>query len=347
MNIAQVCTAHGFGHTTRQMALARELSKRGHTTCLFSAAETLLRNEQFELDWHPMKSDVGLVQSDSLTIDLKATQNKLKDLCSAQNRSSMGKQFKDFDLVIVDASPIAMEAAHSQNIPVLAITNFDWAWIYEHYGELSEWAALFRSWQIKHDALYIPPGPGIFYFKSVTQADMLCRTATPHALPSVSILVSFGGFGLHQLENILPQIDGVTWIFAPPNPAPQRADFSYIKNVPYRNLIAGADIVLSKAGYGICTETARSGCHVLLLSRSNFPEAKSLEQFVTNRGGIILPDRRSQPKVQRELIRRAVLEILQRPNPAALGCDGTIQTASLVEQYIGQSFKLNSLNDRV
>ena len=115
-------------------------------------------------------------------------------------------------------------------------------------------------------------------------------------------MVSFGGFGLKNIKDILPEIEGVTWVFAPPNPAPQRKDFVYIEDVPYRDLIAGSDVVLSKAGYGICTETARSGCHVILLERNNFPEAKSLEHFVRNRGGIVLPDLRSEPQKFRKQI---------------------------------------------
>ncbi|MBM74134.1 MAG: hypothetical protein CMK59_01930 [Proteobacteria bacterium] len=336
MRIAHVCTAHGFGHTTRQMALARELTKRGHQICLFSAAKRLLEKELFELEWTFLVSDVGLVQSDSLTIDLKATQLKLESMCSEEYRTKMGQHFKGFDLIIVDASPIAMQAAHEQDIPVIAVSNFDWAWIYEHYPPLLSWAEIFRNWQLKHDSLCLPPGPGLFYFKSVQNVDMVCRSAKPHPLKPKSILVSFGGFGLQQIENLLPQIEGVTWIFAPPNPAPQRADFLYVQDVPYRDLIAGSDIVFSKAGYGICTETARSGCHVMLLERCNFPEAKSLEDFVRQRGGIILPDLRDNRKRLRQHIHQAVLDLFKQPKPLALGSNGTANTADTIEDWLNK-----------
>ena len=342
MKIAQICTAHGFGHTTRQLALAEELQRRGHQVSLFSAATHLLEKEAANIPWETMISDVGLVQEDSLHIDLEQTALRLKHLCSPSYRAQIAARLQGFDLALVDASPIAMEAAASIHLPVLSISNFDWAWIYEHYPELTEWAKRFASWQLKHHALFIPPGPGLFYFKSVTEAGLLCREATPFPLKRKSILVSFGGFGLNDIEQLLPKIAGVQWVFAPPNPAPQRNDFNYVEGVMYPDLIAGADIVFSKAGYGICAETARSGNRVLLLERDNFPEARSLEQFVLNRGGIVLPDLRSDPLLFQAKLREAVLNLLEQPAPSPLGMSGVHKTACLVEELAASKHNLNT-----
>ena len=223
-----------------------------------------------------------------------------------------------------------MEAAHVQNRPTLQSP------ILTGHGSMNTMTSFglgssFRSWQPKHDALYLPPGPGLFYFKSIKEGDALqigqCHLILHKHLGKPVVL------DFTRSRKCCPKLRASHGSCAP-NPAPQRADFSYIQNVPYRNLIAGAHIVLSKAGYGICTETARSRCHNPV-DRSTFQKL-SFEHFVKTRGA--LPDLYSQPAQQRETILKAVQELRQRAQPTALGCSGTIRTADMVEAHLKQIF---------
>jgi hypothetical protein len=98
------------------------------------------------------------------------------------------------------------------------------------------------------------------------------------------VLVSFGGLGLDGLDARLPRIDGVTWLLAAPMPRLDRPDCAFVEGVPYPALVAGADAVLTKPGYGIFAEAALAGTPVVWVPRGAFPEAPFLEAAMRARG---------------------------------------------------------------
>jgi hypothetical protein len=89
---------------------------------------------------------------------------------------------------------------------------------------------------------------------------------------------------LHQI----PNIQGITWILAPPTPPIKRQDFLYVDTFPFTNLVESADMILSKAGYGILAESQRSGTPQIWMQRPSFPEAAILEEFAQRNGDVII-----------------------------------------------------------
>ncbi|GDX82551.1 hypothetical protein LBMAG42_43620 [Deltaproteobacteria bacterium] len=285
MRLAIVASAHGFGHATRDVALADELAARGHEITLFTAAPASVIGRAHAI--FPRRVDVGLVQPDSLRQDLDATRVALDTCCSNAAINAMSRTFALFDGVIADIAPTALEAARLAGVPAVAMGNFDWAWIYRHYAPLADHAARFADWQAPHPAVQLRPGPDLTGFARTTEGGLLARRFAPqrarHPAP-VHILVGFGGFGLDHLESLLPELPGVAWILAPPMARTGRVDCWFEADIPFSALLAGADVVLTKPGYGMLAEATLAGVPVLWLDRGDFPEAPFLEAALFARG---------------------------------------------------------------
>lgn len=322
MRIALVASAHGFGHLTRQCVLAETLRDRGHDVSLFTAGPAdFVPTGVRHVAW---TVDVGLVQRDSLTEDVDATLPRLAQVCAEARIDALATELSAFDAVAVDTSPAAMEAGRRAGVPVTAVGSFDWAWIYAHYPALAAWTRRFVAWQAPVRAIELWPGPGMYGFFSVRRVGLLGRRMAPVRVAERAAVVSFGGFGLDTLAAMLPEIPGLTWVFAAPMRAPARPDCVQVDDTPFPALVAGADVVLTKPGYGIFAEAARSGTPVVWLDRSGFPEAASLERALRARGDV------KATSVAPAAIAAAIRQRLAAPRqPPVPGADEAVADALL------------------
>ncbi len=288
MRIAIVCSAHGLGHLTRQLAVARALRDFGVEPILFTAAcPTVIEEWLPQPSLVPWTVDVGIIQSDSLTEDIPATLAALEQRCShaAVDRLAAALQAAEVQLVVADAPPVALEAARRAGLPAVAVGNFTWPWIYAHYPALREWGARLALWQTSHPAAALWPGPGMPGFASVESFGLVGRAPRPGTRKVRGhVLVSFGGFGLESLNERLPIIDGITWVLAPPSRPIDRPDCRFVKDTAYPALIAAAEMVLTKPGYGILAETALTGTKLLWVPRGAFPESSYITRVMAERG---------------------------------------------------------------
>ena len=315
MRVALVCSAHGFGHLTRQLALAEGLLARGHAPLVVTAApDTVLDDYLPGVDRLPWTVDVGLVQADSLTEDPAATAARVDEVCSDERIDALAEALVGFDRVVVDLAPAGLEAARRAGVPTLAVGNFDWPWIYRHYTDLRATAERLAAWQAGHPAAQLRPGPDLSGFSEVTETGLLGRRRPPVRVAERAVLVSFGGLGLDDIDARLPRLDGVTWVLAAPMPRLDRPDVVYVEGVSYPALVAGADAVLTKPGYGIHAETALAGTPVVFLDRGAFPEAPYLERAMLARGDL---------KLQGS-VGSALDQLWSRPRPSPAPVDDTL-----------------------
>jgi L-arabinokinase len=128
------------------------------------------------------------------------------------------------------------------------------------------------------------------------------------------VLVSFGGFGLEGLDALLPRLPGVRWVLAPHGPSLDRPDVERVEGVAYPDLVASADLVLSKPGYGILGEALTAGTRMLWLPRGPFPEAPFLVRALEAHGGHLVAPAELATAVPRALAQPAPPPV---PAPAA------------------------------
>ncbi|WOD37796.1 glycosyl transferase [Nodosilinea sp. E11] len=135
-------TNHGFGHATRAAAIAATIKAMQPEVELVIAttAPQWLLNEYLptEYEYRPVAFDIGVVQPDSLAMDLPATLAKLQAIQAHQQDTiaAEAKYLKQrgVNLVLADIPPLAPAIAHAADIPCWMVSNFGWDFIYRALG---------------------------------------------------------------------------------------------------------------------------------------------------------------------------------------------------------------------
>jgi hypothetical protein len=359
-----VVSAHGYGPASRQMEVLRVLLGRRQelsATVLTAAPEAVFRDYlsaapslSARVRIVPFAADLGLVQRDGLHMDHEATLRALADRFGdpARAEAEVAEAISRArpSLVIGDIPPAAFAAARRLGVPSVAVGNFDWAWIYEAYAATdprwAPFAALFRHWQaLATAAVHVAPGPPLQGFARTIAAPPIARLPLVDpgevrarlAIPAGdrAVIVSFGGFGLDEAERRIPRVAGVTWILAPPMPDLRRPDTRFAAGERYLSLLAAADAVLTKPGYGIVCEAARARTRLLYTDRGDFPEYPWLVRWLDDNVPSVHVAAADLGADRGPAVVRAALDALfARPDRWADRFDGADRVADVAEDLL-------------
>jgi hypothetical protein len=145
-------TNHGFGHATRTSAVVAEIQRRcprysdhfgDHSPPV--VAQNLFASNRCSGVKRAL--DVGVLQSDSLTMDYGATLAALKtiQMQAAETIAAEAEFLKtaQVDLVLADIPPLAVPLAHAAGVPCWMLSNFGWDFIYRpwggEFGAIADW----------------------------------------------------------------------------------------------------------------------------------------------------------------------------------------------------------------
>jgi UDP-N-acetylglucosamine:LPS N-acetylglucosamine transferase len=126
-------------------------------------------------------------------------------------------------------------------------------------------------------------------------------------------LLGFGGIA-YQGTAPLPQLPGVAWLVADTWPTHSRKDvipFSQAR-MPYPDLLASSDALVTKVGYGSFVEAARLGLPVLYLDRPDWPETPWLAPWLARHARAMAIDEQT---LFSPLVGEALAGLWQRPSP--------------------------------
>ena len=279
-------SAHGFGHAARDVELIRTLLPR--RSDLRIVVRTAARRSLFDpvvgdrVAVEAIEADTGLTQIDSLRIDAEASARDAARFYATfdarADREAAALQTSRADLVVGDIPPLAFEAADRAGVPSVALGNFTWDWIYAAYDAFARAApqaipAIERAYARAARALRLPLHGGFAPMADVTidipfiaRASTRDRAETRRALgvddDRPVALPSFGAYGA-----ALP-LDAVRACGRLAVLDPDRIPAGYC----YQDLVAAADVVVSKPGYGIVSECVANGTALLYTSRGRFVE---------------------------------------------------------------------------
>jgi hypothetical protein len=298
-------TNHGFGHTTRTAAIAATIQKLCPEVLLIivtTAPRWLLESYiQGDFILRQRAFDLGVVQTDSLTMDKPATLAKLQEI--KKNQNSLIASEVNFicqnrvKLVLADIPCLAAGFAKAANIPCWMISNFSWDFIYREWkGEFIEIADWISDWYTKSDRLFrLPFYENMAVFPNII--DVGLTGGYPHfpyeeirttwritAPPEKTILLSFGGLGLQGVPyHNVSQFPGWQFITFDAS-APELPNLVKITNRQYRPVdfmpICGR--VISKPGYSTFAEATRLKLPIITIPRDNFAEANLLIEGIKN-----------------------------------------------------------------
>ena len=292
-------TNHGFGHAVRMASVARQIKKLNPDILLVlvTTAPRWLLESYIEDDFiHRLKSfDVGVIQADSLNMDLSTTLSKMEDYHRREEEIIRGEvefiRLNKVGLILADIPAMVTKIAQQAGIRCWMMSNFGWDFIYRAWGEqfssIVDWLSdnysrcdrLFRL-PFAEEMNSFPHCEDVGLTGGIpryTQAE-LTEELQITSEKEKTVLLTFGGLGLSDIpyENLRAFPDWQFITFA--QNAPEMPNLLKIADRTYRpvDFIPICGRVVSKPGFSTFSECLRLDAPLVSLTRDGFAEAELL-----------------------------------------------------------------------
>ncbi len=311
--LACFISPHGFGHATRTIGLLQalqdhlpELKARLFTT----VPQALFQSSAVPCSYHPVITDVGLVQRDAFVEDRQQTIDKLAELMPFAPLliSECAELCRSCRLIICDISCLGIEVGRAASIPSILVENFTWDWIYAHMGPDSGLepfqdflsASYARAdFRIQTDPV-CNPAPRNLHCGPIARRHMVERRLIRAELAAAQrqiVLISMGGVSL-DLPFIKDLHRHKDYYFVVAGQSQERAIGDNIRllgprsSLHHPDLINGADLLICKSGYSTIAECQQSGTPICCVARENFAESEVVERYVAKEmNGTVINER--------------------------------------------------------
>lgn len=301
-------SGHGFGHASRSIEVVNALLAAAPDLPI--VIRTAAPRWLFDLTvrgpftLEPLDTDPGVVQRDSLSLDavetIRRADHYVRALPALAAREADGLRARDVAFVMADIPPLGLEAARLAGVPAMALGNFTWDWIFRDYaGGAAAADALGDIYRRAGRAFRLPLHGGFETIPEIHDLPFIARKAR-HApadtrarlgLPDGRLaLVSFGGYGVAGIDlDALSRTTGWTLLVSASVPfGPDRVPLAqasargalypldepamYAMGLRYEDVVAAADVVVTKPGYGIISECVANDTALLYTDRGHFIE---------------------------------------------------------------------------
>lgn len=296
-HVAAYVTGHGFGHATRMAAIVGALAERVpdlRVTIVSTVPEWLFRlNLPVRFSYRARRLDIGVVQEDSIRLDIRATLDAYAALLDGQ--AALVAEEAEFlrrarvQLVVADIPAAAFPIARRAGVPGVGVSNFSWDWIYADYvQEYPSRAPVVEAIRAAYGEadlfLRLPFHGPCDAFRVVRDLPLVARRARRSreearrrlglsgARPVV--LLSFGGLDILGIDFArVERLDEYQFLSTQPLPRPVRnVRVAAMDGLRYEDVVAQADAVITKPGYGIVSECLVNRVPVLYTDRGRFAE---------------------------------------------------------------------------
>jgi hypothetical protein len=298
---------HGFGHAAMTSGVIDELRRRrpGLRLTIQTALPPALLEARYARPFEVVGDipDFGFRMISATAIDYEASAAAYRALHAdweavvAAEAARLKAAAPD---VVLANVPYAVPAAAARaGIPAVVLSCLEWADIYDlYFTGRPEAATISAAIRAGYESARV-------FLRCLPAMDMTlanCRDIGPigripqdrrgelrTALglgPEVRIgLIAFGGIDHDMNMADWPRLPGWHWMTTLVNP-PDRADMCWWEagGMAFSDLIASADALVSKPGYGTFTEAAYAGTPVLYLGRPNWPECPHLDIWLAEHG---------------------------------------------------------------
>ncbi len=305
-------TNHGFGHATRAASIAAEIRQGCESQGLPLTLILATKAPKWLLDSYlhgnyihrRVHFDVGVLQSDSLTMDKPATLAAMQSIQAQQEalvaEESAYMKSMGVDLVLADIPPLIAKIAHRTGLPCWMMGNFGWDFIYrpwqqeeKAFSDITDWIAdccshANRTFRMPfHEPMSVMPNITDIGLTGGTPAysEAHLRQLMQSDFPSDrTILLTFGGLGLSAIPYEALK-DLSDWQFITFDPA--APDMPNLYRVTDRSMrpvdwMVVCDRILSKPGYSTFAEACLLDKGVITITREGFAEAQILIDGIQN-----------------------------------------------------------------
>ncbi|MFP4014384.1 MAG: hypothetical protein ACLFVQ_09890 [Chitinispirillaceae bacterium] len=300
MHILYFITSHGYGHGVRSCAICNSFPPEVFVTFRTDLPSSFFR-EEVRIRHRVRKGvfDIGCIQSDGVTVDIEKTLGTYREI-ERRNGTVLDQEVRwcienKVDVIVSDITPFAFEIASRAGIPSVAVSNFSWHDIYAEYlplfpryGEMLERMA--RQYRMADLLLALHPAADMSCFRlrrdvPVVGRRGVCRRGEISRVYGFDEkknlgLIYTGNFGMerglwHRLETF------TDWEFVgvyPLGADPSNYHLVSKERFRYEDLSASADVIISKMGYGVFSESLFHGIPLIYLPREHFAEYPVLDR---------------------------------------------------------------------
>lgn len=286
-------TDHGLGHTTRSVAIIRELLKEGIEVTIRNSNVNYLNKSLPDVKTISGITDVGpVIEKNGISIDKKKTLKKIGKWIDSihtisDNEHDLISKIKP-DLILSDISAMPFFAAHRAQINSVAISNFSWVDVLKGFPS-TQIELLEEAYDLATLAIQLPLGLQMKPFRNKKQVGLVCKKPTNSRKfireklglkdSDICVFINLGSY-----FTIRPKIANNVKIIS-------TGAHVYSDNVMYiepwiegQDLISASDLVLSKCGYGIISECLTNGIPFLYISDNDHLEQKAISDELNKIG---------------------------------------------------------------
>lgn len=304
--VACFITPHGYGHAARAAATIAALHRKlpDASFDLYTRIPRTFFEQSLDapFEYHPLLSDIGLVQHDALHEDVPETIRRLDQWLpfDSQLVRDMADKLleRHTSLVICDIAPLGILIAKTAGIPSILVENFTWDWIYEGYRE--EHPAIMPHAEYLGECFtqatyHIQTEPICHRIEADLVTPPVAREArqSPGTIRKQlgltpgrrMVLVSMGGIPeQHSFLDALRQVPDTDFVLPGTADEITRRDntleLPHASRFYHPDLVNAADCVIGKVGYSTIAEVFHSGIPFGYVSRPHFRESPPLAGFI-------------------------------------------------------------------
>jgi hypothetical protein len=283
-------SSHGLGHLAQTAPILNAL-RLAHPALRLTLRSGLSRARlagriDGAFDHIEAASDFGFVMKNALDVDLPASATRYR-ACHADWPARVRQETGLLaalapDLVLTNVAYLPLAGAAGAGIPAVALCSLNWADLVLHYFRHETWLAPVHKQMLsayRSAAMFLRTTPGMPMFDLANVLTIGPLAAPPRlGRPEVArrlglpldrrwVLVALGGFDYPLPVADWPRRQDVLWL---------RHEAFADGNVPFNDLLASADAIITKPGYGSFTEAAVHGVPLLYLRRPDWPEEPCL-----------------------------------------------------------------------
>lgn len=289
-------TDHGFGHTTRTIAIVRELQKFGIKIIIRNS-----NNFQFIKKALPHiyvkkgTTDTGpIINRDGISINRKKSKPQIEQwIEKLDHYADLELPFISKinpDLIISDVSVMPLIAANKIKKMSLVISNFSWYDVLNFISNKHK-SLIKDGYDCANFCIKLPLGTKMHHFRNPLQSNLVCRKPTA-AVSSIRSdlrinknekIILFAIGSPSDTINIVEKINGkiITTGCKIENNQKIYRTTNYIEG---QNLVLAADLVICKCGYGMLTECLNSGTPFLYIFDKNHLEQLAISSELKSLG---------------------------------------------------------------
>jgi hypothetical protein len=304
--IAYYVSAHGYGHGVRSCDIIRALNR----LCPHLTVEVVsdlpseflfnrISNVQNRL--RPGAFDIGMVQKDSIRVDVPSTLIRLERLYDRSEelieQEARYLEQRKAVLTICDIPDLPLAAAAKAGIPRMAIGNFGWDWIYSGFtGRDSRWKRIVKkirdSYGKTNLLLRLPFSDAMEAFPAIEDIPLVASPGKSRRDEIAGIadcnkgrkwvLLSFTSLNWNRdaLDRV-EKIEGCEFFTVHPLAWNLRNTHTLRREqIPFSDIVASVDAVISKPGFGILSDCIVNRKPLIYAERIDFPEFAVLESAI-------------------------------------------------------------------